>query len=140
MHRQTHIPSEPMAGFMTTTDGRTAVAVRLIYKPADPYAITATITDPAGVIQIWRIGRDLLLSGLAAPESEPAGLDRLRVWASERPGGHSLMIAIFASFLAVLELDLAEVAAFLATTLDALPRGAEALHLDFDAELDQLVG
>jgi hypothetical protein len=50
------------------------------------------------------------------------------------------MIAMMASFLAVLELDLAEVAAFLATTLDALPRGAEALHLDFDAELDQLVG
>lgn len=140
MHRQTHIPSEPMTGFITTTDGKTAVAVRLIYKPADPYAVTATITDPAGVIQIWRIGRDLMLAGLAAPESEPAGLDRLRVWARERPGGHVLMIAMMASFLAVLELDLAEVAAFLATTLDALPRGAEGLHLDLDAELDELVG
>ena len=61
-------------------------------------------------------------------------------WAANAPKAVPAMIAMMASFLAVLELDLAEVAAFLATTLDALPRGAEALHLDFDAELDQLVG
>ena len=138
MHSQTHIASEPMAGLMTTSDGKTGVVARLIYKPADPYAVIATITDQAGVIQIWRIGRDLMLAGLTAPEAEPAGLDRLRVWACEHPAGHSLMIGMVASFVALLELDVAEVAAFLATTLDAVPRDAEALHLDFDAELDQL--
>jgi Streptomyces sporulation and cell division protein, SsgA len=140
MHRHTHIASEPMSGFVTTSDGKSAVMAKMIYKPTDPYAVTTTITDPSGVVQIWRVGRDLMLTGLTAPQAEPAGLDRLRVWSRERDaGGHSLLIGMMASFLGVLELDLAEVVAFLATTLDALPRGQENLHLDFDAELDELV-
>ena len=40
------------------------VTARLTYVPRDLHVITVTITDRAGAVPIWTIGRDLLLGGL----------------------------------------------------------------------------
>ena len=50
-----------MAGSMTTTGRTMDVTARLTYVPRDPHVITVTITDRAGAVPIWTIGRDLLL-------------------------------------------------------------------------------
>ena len=83
--------SEVMAGSMTTADGTADVAVRLTYKPRDPHALIVTITDRAGVVQIWTIGRDLLLRGLIAQASRPAGRSRItrRSRSLRTPGSRS---------------------------------------------------
>jgi hypothetical protein len=52
--------SELMAGSMTTTGRTMDVTARLTYVPRDPHVITVTITDRAGAVPIWTIGRDLL--------------------------------------------------------------------------------
>ena len=61
--------SELMAGSMTTTGRTMDVTARLTYVPQDPHVITVTITDRAGGVPIWTIGRDLLLAGLIARAS-----------------------------------------------------------------------
>jgi len=124
-----------MAGFMTTADGTTDVTARLSYKPRDPDAIIVTITDRAGAVQIWTIGRDLLLGGLAAEGSCPAGVNRVRAWMCHHHSGPSLMIAMMTSFAAFLELDPERVADFAAGTLRQVPQGEESRRPNLDAGL-----
>lgn len=66
-----HVTSELVAGAMTATDGTMDVTARLAYRPSDPYVIIMTITDRAGAVHIWTIGRDLLLASLIAEASCP---------------------------------------------------------------------
>src|SRR5882724_7994935 len=68
MNNSVHMLSEVMAGSMTTADGTADVAVRLTYKPRDPHAFIVTITERAGVVLIWTIGR-----GAADREGELRG-------------------------------------------------------------------
>jgi hypothetical protein len=140
MDRHTHTVSEALTGRLTTADGRAEVRARLIYEARDPYAITITIKDPAGVVQIWTVGRELLRSGLTAQVASPAGLDRIRLWTCVNSNGPVLMIALMSSFFAVLELRLPGVSAFLANTLDLVQPGDETEHVDLDTELIQLLG
>ena len=115
MNSSVHMLSEVMAGSMTTADGTADVAVRLTYKP-----------------------RDLLLRGLIAQASRPAGMNRIRLWTCQHHDGPSLTIAMMASFVAFLELDLEKVADFAVATLQLVPQGEEPGQLDLDAELDRL--
>jgi Streptomyces sporulation and cell division protein, SsgA. len=138
MNSSVHMLSEVMAGSMTTADGTADVAVRLTYKPRDPHALTVTITDRAGVVLIWTIGRDLLLRGLIAQASRPAGVNRIRLWTCQHHDRPSLMIAMMTSFVAFLELDLENVAGFAIATLQLVPQGEEPGQLDLDAELERL--
>ena len=131
MNGSVHMLSEVMAGSMTTGDGAADVAVRLTYKPRDPHALIVTITERAGEVQIWTIGRDLLLSGLIAQPSRPAGMNRIRLWTCQHHDGPSLMT----SFVAFLELELQNVADFAIATLQLMPQGEEPGQLDIDAEL-----
>jgi hypothetical protein len=55
------------------------VKARLTYVPRDPHVITVTITDRAGAVPIWTIGRDLLLGGPIARASCPAGMGQIRL-------------------------------------------------------------
>jgi Streptomyces sporulation and cell division protein, SsgA len=138
------MPSEPqaisqqLAGYITTTEGSTGVCARLTYYGRDPYAITVTITDVAGVVQIWRVSRELITRAEDADESCPAGLDRIRLWTRPDPGHATLVIGMTASFLAVLELDLEPVIKFMSRTLELVPSGRESAYLDPDAELAEL--
>ena len=127
-----------MAGSMIAADGTTDVTARLTYQPRDPYAITVTITDRTGAVQVWTIERDLLLSGLTAQASCPAGRHRVRLWTCQHHNGPSLMIAMMASFVAFLELNLEKVADFAIGTLQLVPQGQEPSQLNLDAELERL--
>jgi hypothetical protein len=42
---------------MTTAGGTLDVTARLTYVPRDPHVITVAITDRAGAVLIWTIGR-----------------------------------------------------------------------------------
>ena len=139
MNSSAHLLSEVMTGSMTTTDGTTDVAVRLTYKPRDPHALIVTITDRAGVVQIWTIGRDLLLGGLIARASCPAGMGQIRLWTCQSRSGPSLIIARMTSFAAFLEVDLKEVADFVMGTLELVPQDEEFSQLNLDAELGRLI-
>ena len=138
MNSSVHMLSEVTAGAMTTADGTTDVAVRLTYKPRDPHALIVAITDRAGVVQIWTIGRDLLLRGLIAQASRPAGRSRIRLWTCQHHDRPSLMIAMMTSFVAFMELDLENVADFAIATLQLMPQGEEPGQLDLDAEMERL--
>ena len=130
--------SELMAGSMTTTGRTMDVTARLTYVPQDPQVITVTITDRAGAVPIWTIGRDLLLRGLIAQASRPAGRSRIRLWTCQHHDRPSLTIAMMTSFVAFLELDLENVADFAIATLQLMPQGEEPGHLDLDAEMERL--
>lgn len=118
------------------TMGRTIdVTARLTYVPRDPHVITVTITDRARVIPIWTIGRDLLLGGLIAQASRPAGIGQIRLWTCQSRSGPLLIIARMTSFAAFLELDLKEVADFVMGTLELVPQDEEFRQLNLDAEL-----
>ena len=69
MKSSAHAMSELIAGSMTTTGRTMDVTARLTYVPRDPHVITVTITDRAGAVPIWTIGRDLLLSPKQKGES-----------------------------------------------------------------------
>ena len=115
------------------------VTARLTYVPRDPHVITVTITDRAGAVPIWTIGRDLLLGGLIAQASCPAGMGQIRLWTCQSPSGPLLIIARMTSFAAFLELDLKEVADFVMGTLELAPQDEEFRQLNLDAELGWLI-
>jgi hypothetical protein len=89
-----------------------------------------TITDRAGAVPIWTIGRDLLLGGLIARASCPAGMGQIRLWTCQSRSGPSLIIARMTSFAAFLELDLKEVADFVMGTLELVPQDEEFRQLN----------
>ena len=139
MKSSAHAMSELMAGSMTTTGRTMDVTARLTYVPRDPHVITVTITDRAGAVPIWTIGRDLLLGGLIARASCPAGMGQIRLWTCQSRSGPSLIIARMTSFSAFLEVDLKEVADFVLGTLELVPQDEEFRQLNLDAELGWLI-
>src|SRR5437762_6589603 len=90
--------SELMAGSMTTTGRTMDVTARLTYVPQDPQVITVTITDRAGPVPIWTIGRDLLLGGLIARASWPVGMGQIRLSTCQSRRAPSLTIARMTNF------------------------------------------
>ncbi len=139
MKSSTHAMSELMAGSMTTAGGTMDVTAMLTYKPRDPHVTIVTITDHAGAVLIWTIGRDLLLGGLIARASCPAGMDQIRLWTCPSRQGRLLIIARMTSFAAFLELNLKEVADFVMGTLELVPQDEESRQLNLDAELGWLI-
>jgi hypothetical protein len=85
---------------MTTAGGTLDVTARLTYVPRDPHVITVAITDRAGAVLIWTVGRDLLLGGLIARASCPAGMGQIRLWTCQSRSGPSLIIARMTSHMA----------------------------------------
>jgi Streptomyces sporulation and cell division protein, SsgA len=139
MKSSAHAMSELMAGSMTTTGRTMDVTARLTYVPRDPHVITVTITDRAGAVPIWTIGRDLLLGGLIARASCPAGMGQIRLWTCQSRSGPSLIIARMTSYAAFLEVDLKEVADFVMGTLELVPQDEEFRQLNLDAEPGRLI-
>src|SRR6516165_11768545 len=93
MKSSAHAMSELIAGSMTTRGRTIDVTARLTHVPRDPHVITVTITDRAGAVLIWTVGRDLLLGGLIARASRPAGMGQIRLWTCPSRSGPSLIIA-----------------------------------------------
>ncbi|HZD15126.1 MAG TPA: SsgA family sporulation/cell division regulator [Pseudonocardiaceae bacterium] len=116
------------------------VRVELSWHPGDPHAIHATFQTARTAAKDvrWVLGRELLAQGLHIPTGigdvhlcprDPRGTDpAVTVLELCTPTGH-----------AVFELDTDELAELLADTYAHLPFGHEALFLDLDTEITQLL-
>jgi hypothetical protein len=117
-------------------DRSATVPVRLGYRPADPWAVTAVFRTAEGDVT-WVFGRDLLEDGLAGPTGE----GDVAVWPGRSEGGDAQLFLSLASpsGSALLQADPVEVRAFLDETYRLVPAGTELSFLDLDAELARLV-
>jgi hypothetical protein len=112
----------------------------LSYSAEDPYAVR--ISFHAGLDEPieWVIGRELLSAGLHRPQ----GLGDAQVWPSSAAADDLadgvLNIELSSPYgHAHFEALAADVAGFLDSTEQVVPVGSESAHLDFDAELANLL-
>lgn len=112
------------------------IPTTLVYSPADPYAVHATMTVPDGPVE-WILSRDLLHDGLRLP----CGVGDLHVAPGMDERGRPFVAIELGSpdGHAVLQADAQELSRFLADTLNAVPLGAESACLDIDAALASLI-
>jgi hypothetical protein len=118
----------------------------LTYQRDDPYAVTLSLDAGTGEPIRWTFARDLLAAALHAPE----GMGDVRAWISPNrtedddeigPGSRILTIMLGPpEACAHFEASAPSVADFLARTYELVPGGQEAAHLDYDAELTELLG
>jgi hypothetical protein len=103
------------------------------YEPADPYAVRVrfhTGDDDGGVE--WTFARSLLTDGVA----RPSGDGDVRIWPSHSDGRPVVCLSLSSpSGRALFEAPLSAIVEFLTETYAAVPTGAEADHVDVDAEL-----
>lgn len=132
MNSVTSVTCEIRLHLLVSEDDAWAVPTTLSYRPADPYAVHATMNTASESID-WVFSRELLHDGLRHPcgvgdlHVEPGTDDRGRTFVSidlSAPDGH-----------AVLRADATDLAAFLADTFLAVPLGEESAHLDLEAVL-----
>ena len=111
------------------------VVTRWTYRTVDPYAVTLGVRGRADRFVEWLVARDLARDGLHGP----AGCGDVRM-SPQHVAGHDVVeIEIrSAGGRAVLEVDRAQLAAFLDTTAVLVPVGGEAAHVDLDAEIGKL--
>lgn len=112
------------------------VLVELSWSARDPYVLYALFTPHGGQPVEWLLGRDLVSTGLYVPfgdgdvhvHPEHHGARRITVLTLVTPGGE-----------AELGLPTDELLAFLRSTYDVVPTGAEWLFADLDSELALLL-
>ena len=117
------------------------LAATLTYSAEDPYAVR--ISFHAGLDEPieWVIGRELLTAGLHGPQ----GLGDAQVWptsAVEENGTESdvLNIELSSPFgHAHFQAPAGDMAEFLHHTEQVVPVGSEGAHIDFEAELSDLL-
>jgi hypothetical protein len=104
------------------------------YDPADPLAVTLVIESDSGPVR-WTFARDLILNGLF----EPTGDGDIYIWPCLNTEGHAVVIVELDSLhgRAVLQFPARDVHDFVATSLLAVPAGAE--QHDVDAWVEQLL-
>jgi hypothetical protein len=127
-------------GFRLVVPQQTIVPLvaSLYYSSDDPYAIRIAFHVGLDEPVEWIFSRDLLTAGSTARE----GQGDVTVWPSEGASGvgQVLNIELSSPFgQAHFEAAADEVADFLARTYQAVPAGAEASHVDVDAELTALL-
>ncbi|WP_235735083.1 SsgA family sporulation/cell division regulator [Nocardioides alcanivorans] len=110
--------------------------VVLGFRTSDPYAVSASFGTMMGEI-VWTFGRDLLSEGLGGS----VGIGDVRVWPGVDLTGRGTLMLEFRSpdGELVVETPRAEVANFVARTLQLVPSGAESDHLDVDAIINELL-
>jgi len=116
----------------------------LYYSCHDPYAVKMAFHVGTDEPVEWVLARDLLAAALHCRE----GIGDVQAWpsaASSDQGGAAagqkiLNIAMRSPFgHAQFEASAAAIEAFLARTYQLVPDGQESAHLDFDAELAELL-
>lgn len=111
------------------------VDVVLRYDSADPYAVTVAFrTGDAGVE--WVFARDLLAAGLQAP----SGQGDVMIWPTIGAEDETISISLSTpEGHALFEAPRWILQDFVAQSLEAVPSGAEADHLDIDELLAALL-
>ena len=133
--RPTAIAAEVELRLVMPHTAKVPVAVDLGYDVDDPFAVTAAFRGDEGTVE-WVFARDLLHEGL----DRPSGEGDVQVWPSSTAGSSVVCLSLSSpSGRALFEVPLGELAEFLGRTYAAVPTGAEADHVDVDAELALLL-
>ncbi|MGW7253821.1 SsgA family sporulation/cell division regulator [Streptomyces sp. NPDC054834] len=112
------------------------LCVRLRYEPTDPYVVHAVFLVDCDEPVEWVLGRDLLADGLKGS----AGCADVRIWSAVGRGDQSMYIVLASpAGTALLEVPVRDITSFLQDTEALVPRGTESGHIDWDAELAQLL-
>jgi Streptomyces sporulation and cell division protein, SsgA len=115
----------------------------LSYRCQDPYAVKIAFHVGTDEPVEWTLARDLLAAALHSRQ----GVGDVQAWPSAAPGeglagiGQNVLnISMTSPFgHAEFEASAAAVEAFLAQTYQVVPGGTESDHMDFDAELTELL-
>jgi hypothetical protein len=104
------------------------------YNPADPWAVTMTLSTISGPVT-WTFARDLLLEG----QYEPTGDGDVHVWPCLSPSGEAVVIVELdaPSGETLLQFPTRAVQDFVYASLEAVPPGTESV--DVSTWLDQLL-
>jgi hypothetical protein len=106
------------------------------YDGRDPYAVWITFHSATGDVR-WAVCRTLIATGL----TEPAGEGDVQLWPSLDDDGRAVVMFEFCSpdGELVAHARTADVYGFLSRTLEAVPFGREAEHLDVDSMISLLI-
>ena len=118
--------------------GATALPVRasMAYDAADPYAVRIAFHTGTGDAVQWTFARQLLTDGVTSP----AGQGDVRTWPANNERGQVVCLSLTSpSGSALFEVPVPELVEFLTMTYAAVPTGTEGDHVDFDAELAELL-
>ena len=109
----------------------------LVFQPSDPYAVSMHLEARSGTV-VWTFARELLAEGIY----EPVGDGDVQVWPCLSNTGDAVVIIELSSpdGTAMLQAPSRAVHDFVASTLAAVPAGAESAHLGLDAMIAQLLG
>jgi len=110
------------------------LVAEFVYDPADPCAVTLVIQTQSGPVH-WTFARELLVEG----QYEPAGDGDLHVWPCLSASGEAVVIVELSSPAGetLLQFPTRAVQEFVASSVDAVPLGAE--EVDVDAWLEDLL-
>lgn len=114
----------------------TPVEAEFSYDAGDPFAVSIFFNvEPAAVR--WTFARDLLIEGFY----EPTGEGDIHVWPCLSADGRAVVIVELdsPSGEALAQINARDMAAFIAHMLTLVPLGTESDHLDFDAELSEIL-
>ncbi len=125
---------------LTTTVSTTAVQIATVdadedhhlsaefnYNPADPWAVTMTLSTLAGPVE-WTFARDLLIEG----QYEPTGDGDVHVWPCLSACGEAVVIVELdsPSGESLLQFPTRAVQDFVYASLETVPQGAESANVD----------
>jgi hypothetical protein len=122
------------------------LAGEVSYNQGDPYAVTLSLDTGTGEPVMWTFARDLLAAALHAPEGD----GDVRAWPSlvsaDPADDNAEAVARILTIVlgppdacARFEASAPSIAAFLTRTYELVPGGQEAAHLNYDAELTELL-
>jgi hypothetical protein len=97
------------------------------YNPADPWAVSMTLSTLAGPVT-WTFARDLLLEG----QYEPTGEGDVHVWPCLSPCGEAVVIVELdaPSGETLLQFPTRAIQDFIYAALSAVPLGSESSNID----------
>jgi len=125
---------------LTTTVSTTAVQIATVdadedhhlsaefnYNPADPWAVTMTLSTVAGPVE-WTFARDLLIEG----QYEPTGDGDVHVWPCLSACGEAVVIVELdsPSGESLLQFPTRAVQDFVFASLETVPQGGESVDVD----------
>jgi hypothetical protein len=123
--------------FVDTEGLSTPLDAEFEYDPADPFAVSILFSDEPTPVR-WTFARDLLVEGFY----EPTGDGDVHVWPCLNTEGAAVVILELSSPSGevLVQVSSRSLSAFIHQMVAMVPVGAEAQHVDLDAEIAQLLG
>jgi hypothetical protein len=138
MSNDTPHPEAPMLNDSRTVTTALTLSVSAVTGDADldPLAVTLAIGVECGEPVLWVFARDLLAAGVR----EPAGEGDIAIEPADSPEGHQVRITLTTDCLATMLAPRDKIVEFLVETFTLVASGCEFDEIDFDAEINALLG